>query len=116
MEYIVCEEEEEEELDVHQPSSHLLLPSSCETHSLGEVQQGKNKEDVLLSIQQPAVVEVAVIARVSQCELQGEGLKLSAHVASGVGLGGLSAYAQGPTEAGPVDLLQELKTTRRNEK
>lgn len=91
-----------------------LLTCFCQasTHILREVQQGQNKEDIFLSIQQRAVVEVAVIPCVSKGELQGEGLKLSTHVGSGVGLGSLSAYAQGPTKAGPVDLLQELKATR----
>lgn len=94
--------------------SLLTCSSPAATHVLRELQQRQNKEDVFLPIQQRAVVEVAVIPGVSKGELQGEGRKLSAHVGSGLGLGSLSAYAQGPTEAGPVDLFQELKATTRN--
>lgn len=54
------------------------------THIFREVQQCKHKEHILLSIQQWAVVEVTVIAPISECELQGECLEVSAHVGSGV--------------------------------
>lgn len=82
------------------------------THILREVQQRKHKEHVLLSVQQRAVVEVTVTPPISEFELQGQCLKVSAHVGPGVRLGGLSPYAQGPTDAGPVDLFQELKNEK----
>lgn len=49
-----------------------------------EIQQCKHKEHILLSVQQRAVVEVAVIPSISKCELQGECPKMSAHVGFGV--------------------------------
>lgn len=54
------------------------------THIFREVQQCKHKEHVLLSVQQWAVVEVAVIPPISERELQGERLKVTAHVGPGV--------------------------------
>lgn len=54
------------------------------THVFGEVQQCKHKEHVLLSVQQWAVVEVAVILPISQRELHWECFKVSAHVGPGV--------------------------------
>ncbi|TNN83523.1 hypothetical protein EYF80_006041 [Liparis tanakae] len=45
------------------------------THVLREVQQRKHKENVLLSVLQRAVAEVAVVSPVTQRELQGEGLE-----------------------------------------
>lgn len=86
-------------------------PRRAATHRFREVQQRQNEEDVLLAVEQRAVVEVAVVTPVSEGELQGEGLELGAHVGSGLGLGRLSADAQGPAGAGPVDLSQELKAT-----
>lgn len=90
-------------------SRPVSVTAVFKTHILREVQQRKHKEHILLSVQQRAVVEVTVTPPISECELQGQCLKVSAHVGPGVRLGGLSPYAQGPTDAGPVDLFQELK-------
>lgn len=93
-------------------SRPVSVTTVFQTHILREVQQRKHEEHILLSVQQRAVVEVTVTPPISECELQGQGLKVSAHVGPGVRLGGLSPYAQGPTDAGPVDLFQELKNEK----
>lgn len=54
------------------------------THVLREVQQRQHKEDILLSVQQRAVAEVAVVSPVAQRELLGEGLKVSGDVGPGI--------------------------------
>jgi len=79
------------------------------THVLREVQQRKHKENILLSVLQRAVAEVAVVSPVTQRELQGEGLEVSADVGPRIRLAGLSADAEGAADTGPVDLFQQLQ-------
>lgn len=64
--------------------SPVSMKAVFKTHIFREVQQCKHKEQVLLSVQQRTVVEVAVIPPISECELQGECLKVSAYVDPGV--------------------------------
>ena len=78
------------------------------THVLREVHQRQDKEHVLLAVQQRTVPEVAVVPAVAEGELRGEGLELSGDVSPGLRLGRLPADPQGPADAGPVDLFQEL--------
>lgn len=62
------------------------------------------------------VAEVTIVPPISQCELQGEGLKVSSNIGPRIWLAILSAYAEGATDSGPVDLLQELKWKTNGEK
>lgn len=79
------------------------------THVLREVQQRKHKENILLSVLQWTVTKVTIVSPITERELQGQGLKVSSDIGSRICLACLSADAERMTDAGPVDLFQELK-------
>lgn len=94
-------------------SLRAVWPDLRFTHVLREVEQRQHEEDVLLAVLQRPIAEVSVVLAIAERELQGEGLIAGGDISPGVRLAGLSANAQGPADAGSVDLFEQLEGSKK---